>query len=172
MTSALGTKVIQFVSDNQPLTRKQILNEFYAYAPNTVYRIINQLINQRRLALNRDREIIIEGTEYLNKELKTFSLPSQLPNFENLTVITNAYVNMDKSLQDLSEILTQDEEMRNKFLALLIDLTIIRQFIVDGTFSLSANFAEKRPLNKEYTKERVKEILAAIAQTQYLTDKA
>ncbi len=153
--SPLTNRILKFISDNQPVTRRQVLNEFHTSAPNTVYRIMQQLKYSRRITTNMNDELIIEGTEQLDNNHRFFKIPRIMQTFDNPTLITNAYANQSPALKRFAE---QQLDDPTALLVMLIDLLCIHQLALDNEFTMSDLIKNPTPNDEALIEQRLSQI--------------
>jgi hypothetical protein len=115
--SDYGPAILQFIQQNEPCTRKDVLKEFNTVAPKTVYVNVTKLLNQKKI---HQGEFGLLGT--IAFDAPVWTLPSIMQNFTNFSPIANAFAKDNPAFKKMVEEVTKNPR---RVAVLMCDLIVI-----------------------------------------------
>jgi hypothetical protein len=110
-------RIFEFIQQNEPTTRKEILEEFPTVAPKTVYQNVNKLLEKEKIHQTPLRTLTVSET------IPQWIIPIIFSTYRNYSNISNAFARQHPEfLKEADEIVAG---MVPNFAALLADLIII-----------------------------------------------
>jgi len=133
-------RILEYIKENQPTSRKELLTEFPLVAPKTVYQNVNKLLEKKKIFQTELRTLTT-----IDDAIPVWRVPATLTKFVNLSPIVNAFARQHKELDAMASKLSQAQEERAA--VLLTDLLILANLNNNSRKELANQFQDKEKVD-------------------------
>jgi hypothetical protein len=144
MTSRNHQIILEYIENNQPITKAAIVKNILTVTPQTTYRIIKELENHKQIETNEHGLITLAG--YIPNDISqivNWPIIQNLKEFIPASTISIAYANRDEIL--LNKSLELIKKYASSLSLILTDLTILLQLSKQSPFLFSEYFPKDVP---------------------------